>query len=424
MVVRAHKFFVVLGQTRRSELYEVRHHSVINAVDVRLVFLQLLTVYVIALDERAYRQLEVFLGKLGGVHNLLLHLRHGNRRSGKQAVVNVAKAEIVLFLRGFVAHNELRNFHELLDKRQQHRGGYEVEREVEPGNLPLRTAEVRENPHHLVTENPDNHGEHNRSHDIEQNVEERRSSRIGVRAYRRDYRRHAGADIGTENDEQAAVDAHRSRSHHYYYKAGGRRRALNNARERHADKYQKKRKVNDLERVLDRIDNRRFARKRAAHGLESHEHKSQTAQYAACFLDVVVVEERHHDADEGEQRGVKVYVQRRQRNHEAGKRRSDVRAHDYRRGLRQRDYAGVDKSYRHNGGRRRAVDDDRHQRAYAYACETVAREMIEQLFHLLAGAALQAVAHHLHAYHKDAATGEKHHYTRQNFHYSFGLLTL
>ena len=233
-------------------------------------------------------------------------------------------------------------------------------------------------------------------------MKERCAARVGTRSDRSENRGYARSDISTENYEQSARDLHRARARKRNYYRGSRRRALNKRGKRHSYKYQKKREIDGSERARHNFFYRRIARKRAAHRVESDKHKSESAKNSADFFNVVAFEKRHHHAHKRERGSVKIYVQRAKRNQKAGCRRSDVRAHNYGSSLRERHNARVYEAYRHNRGCSRTVYYYGNERAHAYACETVAGQMVEKSFHSLARAAFQTFAHQVHSYHEHA----------------------
>jgi hypothetical protein len=58
----------------------------------------------------------------------------------------------------------------------------------------------------------------------------------------------------------------------------------------------------------------------------------------------------------------------------------------------------------------------RNRRAHAHTRKAVIAYAAEQFFYSLACAALQAVAHHLHARHENAASRKQHQYAVENLH--------
>ena len=69
-----------------------------------------------------------------------------------------------------------------------------------------------------------------------------------------------------------------------------------------------------------------------------------------------------------------------ERDDPSGKRRSDVRAHDHRRRLKERQDARVHKPHDHNGGKSRILRDDRYRRTHANAGKPIPRRSAEQSF--------------------------------------------
>ena len=330
---------------------------------------------------------------------------HGSGRFIEQIVIQILRLIGGLEVLVFPADDGFDDLDHDRDEWQPCQRTYDIESRVCIGDLPGNdidlTAARRDVLHELCKERNDAQADQTAA-DIETAVRDRGALRI----FRLPDRCQNGCDrrtdvisqkdrdrTGKADDTAAAISCRLGRK---ILQHGDRSRAaLYHQRHHAAEEYTQDRCRRDFCHQVDKDAAACERLHHMSHDLDPFKEQSEREDDHADILQLLCLADKlQHEADEND--GINVVAEL-ERQELCCHRGPDIRAEDDGDRLRQCHQSGTDEADRHDGGRRAALQDCRHQRSGERPHDRILCQKAEDLFHALPGSFLQGITHRIHA---------------------------
>ena len=427
----------IVGQMGRSHFAEVAADLVLHLVAHILDLLDTVEELVeglLILDTVEFLHLaEHAFHPLAEDHDFLLRLQDRDFRGLHDTAANVLQAEFVLFFGLLGLDEEAHQLFNLRNEPDQDGGVDHIEtgmercqREGKLGGVLLGGIRIQA---HDAADHPDEREEENEHPDdaehVEHQVRHSGPSRLRIRAHRGEVRRNRGADVLTHNQRDTLIDGDSSRRAQDHRNGHQRRGTLHHGRQDRTDQQEQQYgAVIGLE-TREEGDDGRLAGQVHFHTrlLQHSQGKEQEGKAEEEIADVAVLAQL--DQDNARKKGRPHHVCHIEgetgRHDPRTHRRTDVRTHDDRNGLGEREQGRVHEGHRHHGGGGGGLDRDGHERTGGNPGETVGGHRAQQVTKLRARHLLEGLAHHFHAVDQEGDRAEK---FQDDKHRDIGVLIL